>query len=294
MRLSGNHLMVFVGLGGLGVARISGDTAERVERQFTRQDYEVHIAALKPQLPAGDFAIVVQPPFVVVGDESEARVKQRAQDTVKWAIDRLKQDYFRRDPQQILNIFLFKDEASYERNVRLMFGEKPSTPFGYYSPSKNALIMNIATGSGTLVHEIVHPFVQANFPDCPPWFNEGLGSLYEQCGEKQGRITGYPNWRLPGLQRAIRAGRVPSFEKLMAMDHDAFYAQDRGTNYAQARYLCYYLQEKGLLTAFYREFAAHRKSDPTGVKTLKQLLDTDDLGAFKTQWETFVLKLRFP
>ena len=43
-------------------------------------------------------------------------------------------------------------------------------------------IMNIATGGGTLVHEIVHPYVEANFPGCPAWFNEGLGSLYEACG----------------------------------------------------------------------------------------------------------------
>ena len=35
--------------------------------------------------------------------------------------------------------------------------------------------MNISTGGGTLVHEIVHPFIEANFPACPPWLNEGLG-----------------------------------------------------------------------------------------------------------------------
>jgi len=28
-----------------------------------------------------------------------------------------------------------------------------------------------------LVHEIVHPFMRANFPECPAWFNEGLASL---------------------------------------------------------------------------------------------------------------------
>ena len=51
--------------------------------------------------------------------------------------------------------------------------------------------MNISTGGGTLVHEIVHPFVAANFPNCPAWFNEGLGSLYEQSGEVNGAIHGY-------------------------------------------------------------------------------------------------------
>ncbi len=65
--------------------------------------------------------------------------------------------------------------------------------------------MDISTGGGTLVHEIVHPFIEANFPNCPPWLNEGLGSLYEQSGEVQGRIHGFTNWRLHGLQADIKA-----------------------------------------------------------------------------------------
>ena len=109
-----------------------------------------------------------------------------------------------------------------------------------------ALVMNIATGGGTLVHEIVHPFMAANFPGCPSWFNEGLASLYEQCGEREGRIRGETNWRLPGLQQAIRADRVPSFESLMSTTTRQFYDKDPGTNYSQARYLCYYLQEQGM------------------------------------------------
>jgi len=46
------------------------------------------------------------------------------------------------------------------------------------------------------VHEIVHPFMAANFPDCPAWFNEGLASLYEQSSERDGKIIGLTNWRL--------------------------------------------------------------------------------------------------
>ena len=39
---------------------------------------------------------------------------------------------------------------------------------------------------------------------------------------------------------------MPSFKELTAMTSGEFYNEDRGTNYAQARYLCYYLQERGL------------------------------------------------
>jgi hypothetical protein len=154
--------------------------------------------------------------------------------------------------------------------------------------------MNIATGGGTLVHEIVHPFVEANFPDCPPWFNEGLGCLYEQCGEEHGRITGYTNWRLAGLKDAIRADTLPTFEELTAMDEAAFYGGSRGDNYAQARYLLYYLQEKGLLRRYYRAFHAAREKDPTGYRTLVSLLGEKDMAAFQKSWCDFVLRLRYP
>src|SRR5256885_8461381 len=155
----------------------------RVPKAATDADFTAHVEQLKKKLPSSDFSIVIQPPFVVIGDEPAAVVKAHSVNTVKWAVDRLKQDYFAKDPKEILDIWLFKDAASYERNALALFGEKPTTPYGYYSSRHKALLMNISTGGGTLVHEIVHPFVEAHFPDCPPWLNEGFGSLFEQSGE---------------------------------------------------------------------------------------------------------------
>jgi len=260
---------------------------------FAPADYARHVAELKKRMPAG-FHVVVQPPFVVVGDGEAAAVKRHAVGTVKWAVDRLKQDYFTRDPADIIDVWLFKDKASYDRYTREIFKDEPGTPYGYYSPAHKALIMNISTGGGTLVHEIVHPFMHANFPACPPWFNEGMGSLYEQCGDENGHIHGYTNWRLAGLQKGINAKSLPPFQELMGMDHQAFYTKDRGTNYAQARYLCYYLQQQGLLVKFYKEFVAAQAADPSGFKTLQKVMGEADVPAFQRRWEAWVLKLRFP
>jgi hypothetical protein len=255
-------------------------------------DFDKHVESLKKKLPSTDFTIIVQPPFVVIGDESPAAVKEHSERTVKWAVDKLKQDYFSQDPKEILDIWLFKDAASYEKNAVLLFGEKPATPYGYYSSQHKALIMNISTGGGTLVHEIVHPFVEANFPECPAWLNEGLGSLYEQCGEENGHIHGYTNWRLPGLQNAIKGRTVLTFKQFTSLDSNKFY-NDEHDHYAQARYLCYYLQQHGLLTKFYREFHAHHRSDPTGYASLRKVLGPrTDMNRFQKQWERFVLGLR--
>jgi len=256
-------------------------------------DFAQHVMKLKRGLPPG-FTIVVEPPFVVLGDEAPAMVRKRAASTVRWAVERLKRAYFAKDPDRILNIWLFRDDRSYRHHARAFFGEDPSTPYGYYSDRHRALVMNISTGGGTLVHEIVHPFVEANFPECPAWFNEGLGSLYEQSSSRDGEIVGLTNWRLAGLQRAIAAGVVPSFRTLTATTSHQFYEQDPGTNYAQARYLVYYLQERGLVRRYYRQFYAHRRADPTGYLTLQRVLGTRDMKAFQQQWETYVTKLRFP
>lgn len=261
--------------------------------QPTADDYARHVERLRERLSDG-FTIIVQRPFVVIGDESPPKVQRWATDTVGWAVTRLKAEYFDRDPDEILDVWLFKDRDSYERNAKRLFGSTPSTPYGYYSLADKALVMNISTGGGTLVHEIVHPFVRANFPECPAWLNEGLGSLYEQSASRDGRIVGLTNWRLAGLQRAIRAKRLITFRDLTKTTDAEFYDDDRGEHYAQARYLCYYLQEKGLLTQFVRTFMANRKDDPTGYETLKKTLDEDDMSAFQTRWEAFVMGLRFP
>ncbi|NQU20575.1 MAG: C39 family peptidase [Candidatus Nealsonbacteria bacterium] len=260
---------------------------------FTAADYAQHMMKLKKKLPPKGFTVVIQHPFVVIGDESAAMVKRRAVGTVKWSVDKLKQAYFTKDPRQIIDVWLFKDKASYRKYTEEIFGDDPDTPYGYFSHTDQALIMNIATGGGTLVHEIVHPFVDTNFSECPAWFNEGLGSLYEQSAESNGRIVGRTNWRLAGLQKAIKAKEVPSFKALCSTTTHEFYSKDPGTNYSQARYLCYYLQQCGRLRKFYHQFHANQRKDPSGYDTLQAVLGSKDMDKFHKDWEAYVLKLRF-
>lgn len=278
----------------LVLAFASASAAEKPKGRFTDDEYKAHVAALEKRLPGEDFTIVLEKPFVVVGDGEPLLVRRRAAGIVRWATEKLKEAFFDEDPLEILDVWLFRDKESYETNAEKLFGSKPTTPFGYYSSKDRALVMNIATGGGTLVHEIVHPFVEANFPDCPPWFNEGLGSLFEQCDEVNGEIRGLTNWRLKGLQEAIRADRLPSIEDLCGYAQFAFYGAGRGEHYAMARYLLYWLQEKGLLRSYYKRFHAARKEDPTGYDTLVAVLDSKDMKDWQERWEKWVLELHFP
>ena len=258
--------------------------------------YVEHTQALRKQLSGkklGKLNYRTEKPFVVVGNGSAEQLADDAQ-TVKWAVTMLEQDFFAARPTKILDIYLFRDAHSYERGVKRLTGESPDTPYGFYSSTNSGLFMNIATGGGTLVHEIVHPYVEADFPNAPPWLNEGLGSLFEQSSVREGHIIGLTNWRLEGLQSAIAEDSVPSFEKLTHLSAVEFYNDNSGTNYAASRYLLYYLQEKGTLRDFYKTCRDTRDKDPTCIAALEKALGTTDLATFKGQWQQYVAKLTFP
>ena len=150
--------------------------------------------------------------------------------------------------------------------------------------------MNIGPGAGTLSHEIVHPYIEANFPNSPSWFNEGLASLYEQPSERKGRIVGLPNWRLPNLKKEIKAKTLPKLSKLIGTTRDQFYEANYDA-YAYARYLVYYLQEQGKLQEFYKKFLADKK-DLTGATALEAVLG-EDLDTFEPKWRKWVLAIPY-
>ncbi len=144
-------------------------SAVKPTRTFSDAAYAKHLAALRTRLASkqlGHLQIRIEDPFVVIGDGSEEDLAASAQ-TVRWAADRLEQDFFTHRPTQILDVFLFTRAATYEHGVRALTGSSPSTPYGFYSRHHRGLFMNIATGGGTLVHEIVHPYVEADFPEAP-------------------------------------------------------------------------------------------------------------------------------
>lgn len=249
--------------------------------------FAAHVQAGLAKAPG--FHAFVEAPWVVFGDGPKDRVQERATGTVRWANTLLVADYFPIQPSEPVDVWLFQDAASYTQHTHAWLETVPDTPYGFANDT--GLYMDISTGGGTLVHEMVHPLMAANFPACPPWFNEGLASLYEAVGERDGHLYGMLNWRLPALQEHIRAGTLPSFELLMAQDAHHFYELDPADNYAQSRYLLYYLQEQGQLRPYYAAFLENQATDPTGYATLQQILGRTDMDAFQAEWAAWVLTL---
>jgi len=236
--------------------------------------------------------------YRVIVEGTEARARAVAERTVEPVAERLAKQYFEKSPRDGIRLVLFTSNATYRKGAAALTGEKPDTPFGFYSGELSAVIMNLSTGGGTLVHEMVHTFTETDFPDMPAWFNEGLASLYEQCRFEPGRLVGLTNWRLPALQERLRAdagaGRATGLlARVVATSTDEFYGASSGLNYAAARYLCYDLQQRGLLVRYYKEFRRDCRKDPTGRKTLERILGTT-LDRYEPGWRSRTLSLRFP
>ncbi len=235
----------------------------------TQEALAARRAELLARLEGQGFTVVVEAPFVVIGDEAPAKVRARATGFLRSTVAHLEKEWFAKRPDEIIEIWLFKNEKTYRRGAKRFFDDEPETPYGYYSPSDRALVMNIGPGAGTLSHELVHPYMEANFPAAPAWFNEGVASLYEAPREKDGKLWGITNWRLAGLQRGLADNALPTLAAMMSTTPDQFYGAEFDA-YAMARFLCQYLQDHGKLGELYATFTAD-PADPTGVAALQQV-----------------------
>ena len=255
-----------------------------------KDELDRSIAGIKANPLTRNFAVTASYPYVITGDLSAAELahwKHRVQRTQS----AIKSMYFAGEPAEVIQIWLFKNRASYYHYNRILWGASPSTPYGYYLPEKNRMMMNIASGGGTLTHELVHPYIEANFPQSPLWFNEGLASLYEQSYYRSGQVFGAVNWRLSALQAVINANAMPSLGTLMRTNRQQFLGPNREIYYAQARYLMLYLQSRKQLQHYYRQFVANVDTDKTGIQTLLAVTGQRSLEALEKDWISFVSRL---
>jgi hypothetical protein len=242
----------------------------------------------RARLPSG-FLAAAEPPFVVVSNLSQREMDYYRRHTIRAAMRALWATYFRKRPTKVTKIYLFRDAATYRHYAAAWFNDRQVPHFGYFRRAEGVMVMNIRTGGGTLVHEMVHALVAPDFPDLPDWFNEGLASLYEQCNIRGDTISGLVNWRLPALQKAVREKKLRPLRELMTADD--FYRNQTGLNYAQARYLCQYLQHKRKLVAYYKAFRDGHKNDKWGVATLERITGRK-LEALEEDYLKWVMTLR--
>ncbi len=299
---TGNHIHFFFGfpcphslvirlsrVAGLWLALLAAFAlaGEDAEKKIAKKLDEV-----RTQAGAG-FIVEREGIFIVAGNVPRGQFDAIVAQTIRRTANSLWASYFTKKPEYPIAIWLFGDDTTYRDGAKRLFGDTNVSHFGYFRPWDQTMVMNVGTGTGTLVHEMTHALLKPDFPDCPTWFEEGLSSLHEQCQLLPTSIKGLVNWRLPGLQKAIAAGNLVPLVKLVATTTAEFRGANEGLHYAEARYLVLYLQQKGLLARFYKQFHDGVKADPTGAKTLVAVVGKS-LPDLEGEWVGWVKTLRFP
>jgi hypothetical protein len=284
-----SFLFLFCGSKRETAKEYAGNNSSKDTSYFSEQCDSIQ-TSLKGTLTE-DFCYVKTGYFLIVSNLTFAEAKSLSDNSIRKALDCFYNDYFTAKPTELVTIFLFKDDYTYRYWADKLYGDNDDlSPYGYYKPSKKAMLMNIATGSGTLIHELTHSLVRYDFPDIPSWFNEGLGSLYERCSFENNEIKGHVNWRLPALVKAINNNQYTSLSTLMRMDDNTFYGDESALNYSQARYFCMYLQDKGLLKKFYKKFRDNYGNDETGI-TYAEEITGEKITSLDKDFKSWVLKL---
>lgn len=116
---------------------------------------------------------ISRPPFVLAGDLSDEQLARWNHDTVAPAARAMKNCYFRVAPTAPITVLLFGNEASYNDQAARLFNERDISVYGYYKPERRTLVLNIATGGGTLVHELTHSLIDFDFPKAPTGSTKG-------------------------------------------------------------------------------------------------------------------------
>lgn len=250
-------------------------------------------ARLRAKL-GSECAVVVEAPFVLGGDLASRDLDDLYSRTIAPAVRAMHNSYFDARPTRPVTVLVCRGEKSYNRYCDELFGDRRISIYGYYKPKLRTLVLNIATGNGTLLHELTHALVDFDFPDCPDWFNEGLASLHEQSRFRAGAggpwIEGLLNWRLAGLQKVARSGKLGSLKELV--ENPRFRGSGEGTNYAQARYFCLYMQKQGVLADFYRSFRDSHADDPRGLASLAKAFPGISIDELDRNFQRWVVDLR--
>lgn len=245
---------------------------------------------LREHLTSSD-RIIVRPPYVLAGNVSESELDRQYRETILPTARALSLAFFDQTPDEPITLLLFSSEEAYRNASWHLDRRNTADYYGYYIRPDRRIVLNLSTGDGTLAHELTHALAHFDFPQMPGWFDEGLASVFEEADFSPDglQLVGVSNWRLNHLLHAMQRRRLKTLESLITarkVDSD-----NQEVQYAQARYFCLYLQDRGLLPFFYRKFRRKYSSDPSGARTLCSVLGTDDFDSIDRDFRRWVIAL---
>ena len=236
---------------------------------------------------------VVEGTFVVAAPGGR-RALTSALDVTRKALQAYFNGRFEKRPTRAISVYLFPTAAPYDTYCKKRDSAACISPYGFYVHRDRRIVMNVGLGIGTLTHELIHPLVEADFPAAPDWINEGIASLFEHFHfTAPGEIHGGKNWRHPRLVQALRSQQErldASLPTLFALSDQQFRGAKEDLNYAAARYLCQWLDQKQKLWPFYQRWRDHYAEDRSGAQSFEAVIGKTPAEADE-EWTAWVLRL---
>lgn len=244
-------------------------------------------AAVRTRLVA-TCRVLVRSPFVIGGDLPESELERIYREVVIPTARALSIDYFDRPPNEPVVLLMFSSEPVYRKHAARLDARDTAAYYGYYWRPERRIMLNLATGYGTLAHELTHALAHFDFPEMPEWFDEGLAALHEESDFSQDglHLQGRPNWRGHFVAQSIRSGSLQPLGELL--QSGGLRPEHEAIDYAHARYFCLFLQQRGLLRAFYRKLRTASERDASGAETLLALLNADSLADVDRDFRAWV------
>lgn len=198
-------------------------------------------------------------------------------------------EYFDREILKIkqprkLEVFLFSN-LNYYRPFAIRLRGPNFTPYGFYSPSRNIIVVNADTGLGTTAHELAHHFVSCGFDQSPShWIHEGIATFFEKFighldenGKLHLTVGYFSNERLPYTKEHIDEYSLPA---LIAR---------RGFSQGMIRSFMMFLHKKGKFKE-YVELLSNSKDDQYGLGSLEKVYDKP-IDEIEKEWKQWVRDL---
>lgn len=231
---------------------------------------------LRTSLPAS-WSILLKPPLILASDLKREDLETITRQTIDPTCFALQVDYFDHDPQEPITLLVASEEESYRIALQLLKQPHREEYSGLYARDQRTVVLNLATGTGTVAHELTHALAHADFPNMPEWLDEGLASLQEasEFTEDHRHLMGRDNWRLRYLQEAEQRQCWKALSRLF--DEPFAKSHVASLDYALARYFCLFLQERGVLPTYYRKCREWSNRDQTGKLALLRIFPGQSL-----------------
>ncbi len=260
---------------------------EDIEEIIDGLNYEAVINKYKSKI---EKPIIIRFQYFVIFSSLEPALTYKLVDNdLRNTITTMQKHYTEKYPDSLTALFLFEDYNSYKEFSINTFDMDPEdlSPYGFYKISRNAITIRYVSWKGSIAHEVTHAMIQADFPQVPSWFNEGMAALHENAKFNNDKLETSFSWRILSLRRSFRENTYTPLKFLMVTNDEELYSGRASFYYAQSCYLLMYLMDKGLITDYYKLFRKSYEEDPTGISQLETVLNMP-LEKFEPEYTAYV------